>query len=111
MRDSMSQEEFNRNKNLIISFVNNAIIQVDGVAKELNVIKSKLGISTMNTKNIHVYFMGNEVTIDIYINVIYGYSVPHVVFMVQDKIINSVKESTEFDVKSVNVNVSNVIFV
>lgn len=111
MRDSMSQEETNRNKNLIISFVNNAIIQVDGVAKELNVIKSKLGISTMNTKNIHVYFMGNEVTIDLYINVIYGYSVPHVVFMVQDKIINSVKESTEFDVKSVNVNVSNVIFV
>lgn len=111
MRDSMSQEEINRNKNLIISFVNNAIIQVDGVAKELNVIKSKFGISTMNTKNIHVYFMGNEVTIDIYINVIYGYSVPHVVFMVQDKIINSVKESTDFDVKSVNVNVSNVIFV
>lgn len=111
MRDSMSQEEINRNKNLIISFVNNAIIQVDGVAKELNVIKSKFGVSTMNTKNIHVYFMGNEVTIDIYINVIYGYSVPHVVFMVQDKIINSVKESTDFDVKSVNVNVSNVIFV
>lgn len=109
MREFMSQEEINRNKNLIISFVNNAIIQIDGVAKELNV-KSKLGISTMNSKNIHVYFMGKEVTIDIYISVIYGYSVPHVVFLVQDKIINSVKESTDFDVKSVNVHVSNVIF-
>ncbi len=110
MKDSMSQEDITRYKNLIISFVNNAIIQTDGVAKELNVTKSKLGIATMNTKNIHVYFVGSEVIIDIYINVIYGYSVPHVVYLIQDKIINSIKESTEFDVKSVNVNVSNVIF-
>lgn len=110
MKDSMSQDDIIRYKNLIISFVNNAIIQTDGVAKDFNVIKSKLGVTTLNTKNIHVYFVGNEVIIDIYINVIFGYSVPHVVYLVQDKIINSVKESTEFDIKSVNVNVSNVIF-
>lgn len=111
MRDSISQVDITRYKNMIISFVNTAIAQTEGVAREYDVIKSKFGMSTMNTKNIHVYFHENNVTIDVFINVLYGYAVPDVVCKLQENIINLVKESTPFKIKNINVNVSNIIFV
>ena len=110
MRDSISQADEIRYKNMIISFVNTAIAQTEGVVREYDVIKSKLGVSTMNTKNIRVYIFDNSVTIDVFINVQYGYNVPNVVCKLQEDIINLVKESTPFNVKDVNVNVSNVVF-
>ncbi len=110
MRDSIKQEDLSRYKNMIISFVNTSIAQTEGVAREYNVIKSKFGMTTMNTKNIHVYIYDNEVTVDVYINVRYGYAVPQVVCKLQENIIGLIKESTPFKIKNINVNVSNVIF-
>lgn len=110
MRDSISQVDATRYKNMIISFVNTAIAQTEGVAREYDVIKSKFGVSTMNTKNIRVYIFDGSVTIDVFINVNYGYAVPQVVCKLQESIINLVKESTPFKINNINVNVSNVIF-
>ena len=109
MKDSLNQQDVNRYTNMLLSFVNTAIAQTEGVSREYDVVKSKLGVKTMNTKNIRVYILDDEVTLDVYINVIYGFAVPQVVCKLQENIINIIKESTPFKVKEVNVNVSGVL--
>lgn len=109
MKDSMNQEEILRNKNLITSFVNNAVMQTDGVAKQQNLAKGNMGASALG-RNVQVYFYNNEVTVDLFISVIFGYSVPEVVCTIQERVIALIKENTGFKVKNINVNVTNVIF-
>lgn len=110
MRDPITQTDAVRYKKMIISFVNTAIAKTDGIVREYDVVRSKFGVSTMNTKNIHVYILEDSVTVDVFINVLYGYAVPQVVCKLQENIINLIKESTPFKVKNVNVNVCDVIF-
>lgn len=109
MKDSMNQEEILRNKNLITSFVNNAVVQTDGVAKQQNLMKGNTGTSALG-RNVQVYFFNNEVTVDLFISVLFGFSVPKVVCDVQERVITLIKENTSFKVKNINVNVTNVIF-
>lgn len=110
MRDPITQTDAVRYKKMIISFVNTAIAKTDGIVREYDVVRSKFGVSAMNTKNIHVYILEDSVTVDVFINVLYGYAVPQVVCKLQENIINLIKESTPFKVKNVNVNVCDVIF-
>ena len=109
MKESLKMQDENRYTNMIVSFVNTIIAQTEGVSREYDVVKSKLGVKMMNTKNIRVYILDNEVTIDVFIGVLYGYAVPDVVCKLQEDVINIVKESTPLTVKEVNVNVTNVL--
>lgn len=108
MKDSMNQEEILRNKNLIASFASNAILQTEGVAKQQSSLKGNMGNSA--GKNVQVYFHNNEVTVDLFISVLFGFSVPKVVCDVQERVISLIKENTNFKIKNINVNVTNVIF-
>ncbi|HHT83355.1 MAG: Asp23/Gls24 family envelope stress response protein [Christensenellales bacterium] len=110
MKDSMKQEANNRYANLITSIVGTAMTQTEGVAKDMGLVKYKFGMGALKNRNIHVYIDENRVTIDIYINVIYGYSVPDIVCILQEKIKKAVEAATSFEIVSINVNVSNVIF-
>lgn len=110
MKDSMNHEANNRYANLITSIAGTALTQTEGVAKEIGLVKYKFGLSTLKNRNIHVYIDGKRVTIDIYINVVYGFSVPDVVCVLQEKIKKAVEAATRFEIVSINVNVSNVIF-
>lgn len=110
MKDSMNQEVNNRYANLITSIAGSALAQTEGVAKEIGLVKYKFGLSTLKNRNIHVYIDENRATIDIVINVVYGFSVPDVVSILQDKIKKAVEAATRFEIVSINVNVSNVIF-
>lgn len=110
MKESMNQAELNRQTNLIASIANYALTQTEGEAKEVGLVKYRFGLSTLKNKNIHVFIDENLVTIDVTINVLYGYRVPDVVFNVQQNIKQAVEAATRFKVKSINVNVSNVIF-
>ncbi|MBR1747182.1 MAG: Asp23/Gls24 family envelope stress response protein [Clostridia bacterium] len=109
MKQTMNLQDINRYTNMIVSFVNTAIAQTEGVLREYDVVKSKLGVKSMNTKNIRVYFDEDQVVLDIYISVLYGYAVPEVVCRLQENVIAIMKASTPFEVKEVNVNVTNVI--
>ncbi|MFW5780625.1 MAG: Asp23/Gls24 family envelope stress response protein, partial [Bacillota bacterium] len=82
----------------------------EGVAKELGLVKYKFGLTSLKNRNIHVYIDENKVTIDLYINVVYGFSVPDVICVLQEKIKKAVESATKFEIVSINVNVSNVIF-
>lgn len=112
IKDSLTQEESSRYTNLIISLVNTAVIQTEGIANELNEgkRKSKKSLFSLGSRNIHVYIDGMTVTVDVYINVIFGFSVPQVACELQEKIIHAIKENTPLVPGAINVNVSNAIF-
>lgn len=112
IKDSLTQEETSRYTNLVTSLVNTAVIQTEGIAKELNDGKRKKSKRdfSLGSRNVHVYIGGMTVTVDVYINVIFGFSVPQVACELQEKIINAIKKNTPLTPGPVNVNVSNAIF-
>ena len=61
-------------------------------------------------RGIIVDFEENQVAIDVYVNVKFGYSVKDVAFRVQENIKSSVESMTEFKVSAVNVHVVGVTF-
>ena len=111
-KTSLTQEETSRYTNLIISLVNTAVLQTEGIANELSdgKRKTKKSLFSLGSRNIHVYVVGMDVTVDVYINVVFGFSVPQVACDLQEKIIHAIKENTPLTPSAVNVNVSNAIF-
>lgn len=109
MSKVLSPGETERYQGIISSIAATALALSEGVTKETGFKKSSLG-STVRERNIHVYIVENRVTIDLFINVIYGYSVPEVACAVQERIKKEVEAETGFKVESINVNVSNVVF-
>lgn len=89
---------------VISSLASNAASNVKGV--------TVLGSAKSSYKNgkFRVYFNGEEVTIDVFVDIMHGYSVPDVAFAVQEAIKKEVEGATHYKVKTVNVQVSNVIF-
>ncbi len=110
MKDSRKHIANNRFANLVTSLVSSAMTQTEGIAKEIGIVKSRLGIGAFRNRNIHVYIDDNKVTIDVYINVVYGYSVPDVVCNLQERIKKAIEDATRFEIVSINVNINNVIF-
>lgn len=71
------------------------------------------GICLLNSKRnrgaVSVYVLPNEkVTVDCFINIELGYSVPSQVALLQERIKLSIERATKFKVQSVNVQVVNV---
>ena len=58
----------------------------------------------------HVFVTENDVKIDVFVNVKFGYSVKDVAFRVQENIKSSVESMTEYKVEAVNVHVVGVNF-
>ena len=99
-------------KNVVISIVSLATQEINGVAsisrKSVSVIKSAL--SKNINRGIIVSFENNTTSIDVFVNVKFGYSVKDVAFRVQENIKSSVESMTEYKVGSVNVHVVGVTF-
>ncbi|MEG1582129.1 MAG: Asp23/Gls24 family envelope stress response protein [Clostridia bacterium] len=56
------------------------------------------------------YAEENRVVVDVYINVLFGYSVNDVAYRVQENIKSSVESMTEFKVDEINVHALGVVF-
>ena len=83
--------------------------RVEGYTRLDGAAKYRFGIKTLKNTNCHVYIVGtDEVIIDIFVNVDYGYSIPETVCQLQETIKNDVEEATKFRVKKVNVTVDNI---
>ena len=99
-------------KNVVISIVSLATQEINGIAsisrKSVSVIKSAL--SKNINRGIIVSFENNTASIDVFVNVKFGYSVKDVAFRVQENIKSSVESMTEYKVGSVNVHVVGVTF-
>ena len=99
-------------KNVVISIVSLATQEINGVAsisrKSVSVIKSAL--SKNINRGIIVGFENNTASIDVFVNVKFGYSVKDVAFRVQENIKSSIESMTDFKVEAINVHVIGVVF-
>jgi len=110
MSKQIKPQALTRYNSIIASIANNAVEKTEGVTQELGLVKYKFGLSTLKDRNVHVYLDDDAAIIDIYVNVDYGYSVPEVVCMLQERIKHDVEDGTRFRVKKTNVHVSNINF-
>lgn len=100
-----------RYSDIIASITAVAIFKIEGVAS-LSSEGRTLGTKSRNKnkKSIQVYIVGDRVTIDIFLNVYYGYKLPDLAFNIQEKVKSEVAKATHFIVDKVNINVLGVVF-
>lgn len=107
-----SKDSVTYKKNVVISIVSLATQEINGIASISR--NSVSAVRSTFSKNINrgiiVEFEDNKVTIDVFVNVKFGYSVRDVSFRVQENIKSSVESMTEFKVAGVNVHVVGVTF-
>ncbi len=72
-----------------------------------NEIVAKLGMKNLS-KGIVMDIMDDMVTIDVSVNIAYGYSIPEVSEKVQEKVKTSIETMTGLTVTKVNVRISSV---
>lgn len=99
-------------KHVVLSIVKLAAQEISGVAG-----LSAVGVPTLKRmlfknyqRGIMIDFVDNNVYVDVFVNVIFGYSVKDVAFRVQENIKSSIESMTEFKVDTINVNVMGVVF-
>ena len=61
-------------------------------------------------KGVIIEFVENSVYVDVFVNVLFGYSVKDVAFRVQENVKSSIESMTEFKVETINVHVMGVVF-
>lgn len=110
MKNISSQDEA-KFTNVIISVASSVVEQTAGVAPVSGAVKRRMGVQRKKYGNIHVYFKEDKsIVIDLFVYVNFGCSVPAVISEMQERIRKEVELATRFEVDSVNVNVSDVIF-
>ena len=88
-----------------ISYGRNVVRNIISLAaKEIS------GVSALHGKGIHTEVYGENINVDVYIVMEYGYSVPDVAYRVQENIKRGVETMTEYRIETVNVNVLGVRF-
>ena len=100
-------------RNVVLSSVKLATQEISGIAS-----LSTNGFSVWKrvfNKNYHrgvVIEFGedDDVYVDVFVNVLFGFSVKDVAFRVQENIKSSIESMTDFKVASINVNVIGVVF-
>lgn len=88
-----------------------AATEVEGVASMAgNITKeiiAKLGMKNLS-KGVKVILGEDSVTVDLSLNISYGYNVPEISVKVQEKVKSSIENMTGLKVKEVNVNIAGV---
>lgn len=93
---------------VIMTLASDAASEVEGVEVLRSGAHSKKSI---RGGGVSVYFLPNDkVTVDLFVNIHYGYRVPAAVAEVQQKVKAEIENATRFRVHSVNVQVMSVIF-
>lgn len=84
-------------KNVIMSIITLA-------AKEIS------GVAALQGKGVKIDIEGDEIYVDVFIKILYGYSVSEVAFRVQENIKRSVETMSGYKTSQINVNVLEVGF-
>lgn len=108
--DSTGKVSYKRS--VVLSIVNLATKEINGVAgfNPYGFSTLKRLFSKKHHHGIKIDFEENNVTVDVYLNIFFGYSVNDVAFRVQENIKNSIESMTEYKVQTVNVNALGVVF-
>jgi len=100
-------------RNVVLSIVKLATQEISGIAS-----LSTSGFSVWKKMFNNNYHRGvviefgedDDVYVDVYVNVQFGYSVKDVAFRVQENIKSSIESMTDFKVAAINVHVIGVVF-
>jgi len=100
-------------RNVVMSIVKLATQEISGIAS-----LSNNGFSMLKRMFNSKYQRGviidfgedDDVYVDVFVNVVFGYSVKDVAFRVQENIKSSIESMTDFKVEAINVNVTGVVF-
>lgn len=88
-----------------------AATEVEGVSSMAgnitNEIVSRLGMKNLS-KGVTVEVSGKDVSVDVALNIDYGYSIPDVSSKVQEKVKVAIENMTGLVVKSVNIRIASV---
>ena len=87
-----------------------AATEVEGVGSMAgnitNELVSKLGMNL--SKGIRVEVLDGKVSVDVALNISYGYSIPEVSAKVQDRVKNAIENMTGLEVSIVNIRIASV---
>lgn len=100
-------------RNVVMSIVKLATQEISGIASLSNNSFSVLKrmFNSKYQRGVIIDFgEDDDVYVDVYVNVVFGYSVKDVAFRVQENIKSSIESMTDFKVASINVNVTGVVF-
>ena len=91
-----------------------AATEVEGVAALVgnitNEIVSRMGIKNLS-KGVKTHMNGSSVSVDITLNLVYGYNVPDVCIKVQERVASSIENMTGLKADTVNVRVADITVV
>ncbi|MEG1529164.1 MAG: Asp23/Gls24 family envelope stress response protein [Clostridia bacterium] len=108
MANEVNQKNTAVFSDVIMSLASDAASDVEGI----EVLRSHNGSKkSIRGGGVSVYFLPNDkVTIDLFVNIEQGRTVPVTIAEVQERVIKEVESATKYRVHSVNVQVVGVIF-
>lgn len=101
------------NRNILLSIINLATKEICGVSSLASSFKTKVKTAFSNNKNpgVSIRFNANgALTVDVYIRIYYGYSVPDIAYKIQENIKNGIAAMVDMKTAKVNVHVMGVDF-
>ncbi len=91
------------NASIVKGIVALAVADVTGVVLKKGGKQDKLDL-------VKIDFNGEDITVEVTVDVLYGYSVTDVAYNIQQSIIHSVESMSKYKVKNVDVNFDGVFF-
>lgn len=101
------------NKNILLSVINLAAKEIAGVSSLSDNFGSaiKKWFSDNYYEGVKItYDKQDNITVDVYLNVFYGYNVSEIAYRVQENIKNSLSAMIDIDINKINVHVLDVEF-
>lgn len=101
------------NRNILLSIIDLATREICGVSGLASSLKSKISKFFTKNKNpgVRVRFNPNgSLSVDVYIRMYYGYSVPDIAYKIQENIKNGISAMVDMKTTKVNVHIMGVDF-
>ncbi|MGN1223272.1 MAG: Asp23/Gls24 family envelope stress response protein [Christensenellales bacterium] len=102
----------NCNKNVLLSIINLAAKEITGVDSLCTNFSSGLQklFSNNVSEGVKITYNNDGITVDIYINVLYGHNITDVAHRVQENVKNGISSMIDVKVNSINVHIMGVTF-
>ena len=101
------------NRNILLSIITLATKEINGVSQLYDgfLSKTKKLFSKKECKGVKIKFdINNNLIIDVYVKVFYGYNVPELAYKIQENIKNNISSMVDMKTAKVNVHVIGVDF-
>lgn len=111
-KSELNKGKVTTNKNILLSIINLATKEIDGVSKLTQTFGSSIKslFSTNSYEGVKIKTSNQGIIIHVYLNVYYKVKVADVVFKVQQNIKNGLLSMIDLKINSINVHVMGVDF-